>query len=304
LVKRAYFNGAYYPVGGAKVFADKLIPVIEQAGGEVRLGAQVRELLTDKDAVAGVRLADGTAIRSERVFSDAGARNTMGRLLPAEFRGSDWTQEVLSFKPSICHIGLYLGLEGDIRSNGATLSNQWFYQTWDIDAGVWQDPLADQSAPVLFVSFPTLKDPEHDPGVKQHHTAEIVAMTSWEAFSRWEDSEHGDRPEDYLAFKGFIEGKLLAQFRRYFPALAPMIVCHELSTPLSTAAFTGATRGAIYGLETTPRRFLSASLRARTPVPGLFLTGQDVVTPGVPGAMIGGLLAAAAIEPTILRHVS
>ncbi len=41
-------------------------------------------------------------------------------------------------------------------------------------------------------------------------------------------------------------------------------------------------------------------LRAKTPIPGLFLTGQDVVTPG---AMIGGVLAAATIEPRVYPHL-
>ena len=36
---------------------------------------------------------------------------------------------------------------------------------------------------------------------------------------------------------------LTAQFGRHFPALAPLVVCSELSTPLSTVAFTGAEHG-------------------------------------------------------------
>ena len=41
---------------------------------------------------------------------------------------------------------------------------------------------------------------------------------------------------------------LLAQFARYFPALAPMVVARELSTPLTTLSFIGSQQGAIYGL--------------------------------------------------------
>jgi all-trans-retinol 13,14-reductase len=250
-----------------------------------------------------VKLSDATGYRADRVFSDAGAHNTVGKLLPAELRQSDWAREVLSFKPSVCHLGLYLGLEGDIRASGATASNHWFYDTWDPNAMCWEDPFSASQAPAMFVSFPTLKDPQHVAGERQRHTAEIVVMTTWEVFSQWQDSKFGDRPEGYAAFKALIERNLLAQFTRYFPALAPMIICHELSTPLSTAAFIGTPRGAIYGLETSPRRFLSDSLRARTPVPGLFLAGQDVVTPGVTGAMMGGVLAAATVEPKIFTHV-
>ena len=57
LIMRHYFNGAYYPVGGAKGFADALIPVIEQAGGELKLKAKVRELLVENETVVGVQLA-------------------------------------------------------------------------------------------------------------------------------------------------------------------------------------------------------------------------------------------------------
>ena len=106
-----------------------------------------------------------------------------------------------------------------------------------------------------------------------------------------------------MMFKAAIERNLLAQFARRFPALAPMVVAHELSTPLTTLSFTGAQQGGVYGLEVSPRRFLSESLRAQTPIPGLFLAGQDVVTPGVTGAMMGGVFAAAAIEPRVYPHL-
>lgn len=128
-------------------------------------------------------------------------------------------------------------------------------------------------------------------------------MTTWDPFAPWEDSVFGRRPEDYSAFKEAIAAALMGPFRRQFPALVPMIAWSEASTPLSTVAFTGAAQGASYGIETTPRRFLSPSLRARTPIPGLFLTGQDVACPGIAGAMMGGMLAAAAIDPKVLRHL-
>jgi len=86
-----------------------------------------------------------------------------------------------------------------------------------------------------------------------------------------------------------------------FPALAPLVVYRGLGTPLATAAFTGHEKGGIYGVETTPRRMLSDALNARTPVPGLFLAGQDVMSPGIAGALSGGMFGAAAIDPRVFR---
>ncbi|MDH3622884.1 MAG: FAD-binding protein [Myxococcales bacterium] len=48
-------------------------------------------------------------------------------------------------------------------------------------------------------------------------------------------------------------------------------------------------------------RMLSDALAASTPVPGLFLTGQDVMSPGIAGALAGGMLGAAAIDPRVYR---
>jgi all-trans-retinol 13,14-reductase len=243
-VMRHYFNGAYYPVGGAKSFADALVPAIERGGGKLKLRARVQQLLVENGIVVGVRLDNASEFHAPRVFSDVGARNTVG-LLPAQMQDSQWAKEVLSLAPSVCHIGLYLGLEGDIRANGASPANHWFHSSWDVDAGLWRDPLNESSAPGLFVSFPSLKDPAHNPGSKQRHTAELVAMTSWDVFAPWQNSTRLQRPEEYTALKSAIERNMLAQFAVYFPALAPMVVAHELSTPLTTSSFIGSQQGAI-----------------------------------------------------------
>lgn len=302
VVMRHYMHGAYFPVGGAAAFAAGLVPVIEGGGGEVRTRAPVVDIMVENDAVVGVRLKNGAEERCPRVFSDAGARNTITQLLPAHLRDSEWAQAIGALRPSACHIGMYLGFDGDIRSRGATGSNHWFYETLDIAEGLWRDPLRQSSAPGLYVSFPSLKDETIDRS-KQKHTAELVTFTDWEVFSRWENSKPGQRPAEYLQLKETITDHLRSQFGRHFPALAPLIVQTELSTPLSSVAFTAAEHGGVYGVEASPRRFLSTALRARTPVDGLYLTGQDVGSAGITGAMMGGVLSAAALEPRLFAKL-
>ena len=50
-------------------------------------------------------------------------------MLPQETREQEWAREIASFKSSICHFDMFLGFEGDIARNGATRSNQWFYES-------------------------------------------------------------------------------------------------------------------------------------------------------------------------------
>jgi all-trans-retinol 13,14-reductase len=303
-VMRHYIDGAYFPIGGADAFVAGLVPVIESAGGEVRVRAPVIALIIEKGTVAGVRLENGSELRAPLVFSDVGARNTVFQLLPAEAHESEWVREIAALRPSACHIGLYLGFDGDIRGRGATGSNHWFYETLDLGNSLWRDPMSQPVPPALYVTFPTLKIPAEETTAPVMHTAELVTFTEWEAFSRWETSHLGQRPRDYRDLKTKITAHLLAQFGRHFPALEPLIVQSELSTPLSTVAFTGAEHGGVYGLEASPRRFLSRCLNARTPIAGLYLTGQDVGSTGITGAMMGGVMAAAAVEPSLLARLS
>jgi all-trans-retinol 13,14-reductase len=303
MIMNHYLNGAYYPAGGSGIFAESLIPVIENAGGEVKVKTPVKDILLQNGKAIGVRFEDGSECRAKRTVSAIGVQDTLHRLLPVDVRGMQWGREILSFKPSGSHLCLYLGFEGDIKAGGASSANHWFYETWDTNAAVWENPADTPHAPMLFVSFASLKDPQHKAGEKQKHTGEVLAMVNWNDFRQWESSRHGNRPADYQTLKNAIEQKMLAQFKRYFPGLAPLIVYHELSTPLSTAHFIGRRQGASYGIETTPRRFLSRYLNVRTPVKGLYLAGQDVITPGITGAMMGGVLAAAAIDFRVFRHL-
>ena len=48
---------------------------------------------------------------------------------------------------------------------------------------------------------------------------------------------------------------------------------------------------------------MSDALHAKTPIKGLHLTGQDVATPGIPGALWGGVLAAASVDPMLFRQM-
>jgi all-trans-retinol 13,14-reductase len=294
-------SGAWYPVGGASAIADHMLPVIAAAGGEARANTRVQTLLMEDGGVVGVKTAEGEDIFAKAVISNIGAFETVNQLLPDGFEESAWVKEIRSFQPSICHFSLFLGFEGDIEAAGATKANHWLYPGHGVDV-VWDDA-PNGTPPAMFVSFATLKDPSYDPGPKQRHSGEMMILTDWAAVEKWADLLPGQRGEGYAALKSQVEEKAFAQFEAYFPQLAELVVFKEVATPFSVVSTTRHRKGAFYGVEATPRRFLSDALRMKTPIEGLYLSGQDVASPGIPGAMWGGLLCAANIEPEIFSHV-
>ena len=297
LVMGSYYAGAYYPVGGPAAFAPAFAATIRAGGGELRTSAPVTAIRAERKVVRGVRLANGESIEAPLVISDMGARNTLAAL-PGDAAPA-WRGELEPLKSGLSYMTLYIGFRGDIRECGATGANVWIYESNDVGR-VWERPL-DEEAPAMFVSFPSVKNTAHEDG--QRHTAEVVTICHWEPFAQWSDSSTGRRPEEYEAAKAWIAENLLAQFKRHFPHLAPLVDFHEISTPLSQVSYVGADRGAMYGIEMTAARLGSRALGVRTPVSGLLLAGQDAASLGVQGAFMGGLMAAAAAEPRLWREL-
>ena len=79
------------------------------------------------------------------------------------------------------------------------------------------------------------------------------------------------------------------------PQLEGKIDYFELSTPLSTEWFSAYKHGELYGLDHTPERLQQDWLRPETKIEGLWLTGQDILTCGVTGAMMAGVLTTTAM---------
>lgn len=294
-------SGAYYPVGGAGSIAEHLLPTVLHAGGAARAGVTVASLLMDDGVVSGVETTDGETFRAKYVVSGIGARETIDRLLPSDHGQDDWVEEIRSIGSNICHYSLYLGFSGDVEAAGMTKSNHWIYPNGDVDA-VWLD-VPDAAPPGMFVSFASLKDPAHDPGPDRKYAGEMMVLSDWSTVKKWADVPPAERGNEYKSFKARAEQILLAQFANYFPQLAELIVFHELSTPLATASITGHRKGSFYGLDVTPHRVTTDALRMKTPIEGLYLTGQDVISPGIPGAFWGGFLCAATIDPKVFMHL-
>lgn len=296
LVTGSYDAGAFYPVGGPGRFAQTLLPPLRAAGGELRLGADVQHICIEHGAVAGVRwLESGVEhhARTRHVVSAMGAFNTLAAL--PEGSAGPWAERLRRRGAGVGFVALYIGLEGDIDAAGAGSANHWIYESDSVEA-LWSDP-ADTDAPGLFVSFPSAKDPAW----QGPPTAEVLALVDSDAFAAWLHPQ--PRPaDDYAAYKDWVAQRLLGQFQRHFPRLAPMVRFHEAATPLTQRRHVRTPGGSMYGLEMTGERLADPALALRTPVPGLLLAGQDVLGPGVQAAFMAGLLAAATIEPALWRE--
>lgn len=297
LIARHYLRGAYYPVGGASRIAETIIPVIQQSGGELFTYANVKEILIDRNRVSGVRMQDGTDIFAPVVVSNAGVFNTFEKLLPAETSQKfGYTQKLQQVEPSISHLGAYIGLKESAEQLGLPKTNFWIYPSTEHSHNLEafrRDP--ETEFPAVYISFPSAKDPSWETRYPGTATIEIVAPAFFEHFAAWKDKPWGKRGDDYDALKLRLQERLLEHLYDKLPQLRGKIDYCELSTPLSTDFFCAYRSGEMYGLTHDPARFKQDWLRPKTRIPGLFLTGQDVLSCGVGSAMFAGFASALSV---------
>ncbi|WP_298562359.1 phytoene desaturase family protein [Streptomyces luteogriseus] len=306
---RHYIDGANFPVGGSARLAETATDVITGAGGTVLISAEVEQvMLDDKGSTRGVLMADGRSFLAPLVISDAGALNTMTRLLP------DRTPEATRLVDSLRAVGpsqTYVMLNIGIRESGDRLdldpANIWAHAGPDIDgdiAAFEADP-EHRAMPTYFITFPSVKDPSWESRYPGRTTIDIAGLTSWSLFEPYADSAWMRRGADYERLKNRLTEELLGQVFRFCPQLEGRIDHTELATPLSFNHFLGRERGDFMSLAHTPQRFALRGLGAHTHVPGLLLTGQDVASAGVSGAIMGGVVAAsAALERDALEDLA
>lgn len=290
MVANHYRGGGNYPVGGAAEIPRNIIQTIESLGGTVALRSPVQEIMLDRGKAVGVRLETGAELRATCVISGAGLRNTFQHFLAnSDAVPTELAPDLERVRPSMAHCCLYVGLNASDEALGLPKYNYWCYDPY---AG---DETPGGRAPTAYVSFPSAKDPAWAASHPDMATVQLIGPADYATFETWSDTAWNKRSDDYTAWKASFEEQMLERLFELQPATRGHVAVTEVSTPLSTAHFSGYGHGEIYGIEHTPARFRMKWCRPRTPIPNLYLTGQDVATAGVVGGLLSGLMTSSMI---------
>ncbi|KAK3603231.1 hypothetical protein CHS0354_007560 [Potamilus streckersoni] len=304
-----YMGGAYYPLGGSSEIAFQMIPIIERYGGKVLVDCPVSEILIDDAGRAvGVRVhksSGDTNIYAKCVISNAGVHNTFKYLLPKNVAAiSAYYPLVEDVGSSISYISTFVGLNGSTKELGLKAGNTWAFHSIELQKMIEEyfalrvEEAADLDAPFCFISFPSAKDPSWEYRYPGKSAALLITLCPYEWFSAWEKQRCKHRGEDYVDLKERIGRQMWLQCQQVFPQLTGKMEYIEVGTPITNRHYLGYPKGEMYGLDHKLNRFspeIFTKLRAKTDIPGLYLTGQDVVTGGFVSSLHSGVFTASAI---------
>jgi all-trans-retinol 13,14-reductase len=292
-----YFNGAYYPLGGAGAIPTAFVNAFQLAGGELRLRTQVEKIIIQDQRAVGVRLADGSELSARYIISNADTGITFDKLIGREHLSPKLVRKLDAVQYSTSALSLFFATDMDLRTAGLDSGNNWYYDNADLETqyqhGLGDHVLHADTPEMMFLTCTTLKDPSKMHS--GHHTCEAFAFVGYEPFARWADSKHGDRPGDYNAMKEDLAWRMIMGLEKRIPGLSKHIVFWDLGTPLTNQHYINATRGNLYGTAKSIRQLGPLGFSTQTELDGLLMCGASTDSHGVAGVTATGLAVACKI---------
>uniref|UniRef100_A0A8C4EAL3 Si:ch1073-13h15.3 n=1 Tax=Dicentrarchus labrax TaxID=13489 RepID=A0A8C4EAL3_DICLA len=308
LLVHHYKRGAYYPKGGASEIAFHIIRTIQKYGGNCLVRAPVSQILVnEKGAAYGVKVRKGqeeVEVHAPVVVSNCGIFTTFQKLLPPEITVKTDIQERLNMmKHGRGSFLVFSGFDGTEEELGLQSTNFWLFKNNDMDKSMedffaLSKEEAPDNIPMMFITMPSSKDPESKIRHPGKSCMTILTMVKYEWFEEWKDTTVRKRGDEYYNYKMRFAQNLFDWACTLFPKIKDKLVFQDVATPLTNIHYLGAQRGAMYSAEHNLERFHAEAVarnRCNTPVKNLYISGQDVFSCGIAGALHGGLLCASAV---------
>jgi len=277
----SYHEGAFYPVKHYEHLIASIVGSIRNNGGRVLTGARVTEICTEGGRAVGVRLADGSEIRSRNVISNIDPQATQQLLSPPGHRRigritrDDYGGSVLS---------LFLGVRG-LRTRATKLGrcNLWYMEDEDVPSSVFGRDCDMQASPrYAYLNSPTLLSDQ--PGLAPAGCDVITAFVpcTYRQFAEYEAAGSATVARVVDSYKT-VFGEFLQ--RHFAPGIMDSVDSFVIKTPLDCEREVGARYGNAYGVRFT-RRVVFPRVRMTTAIPDLYCLSAFTSLPGlIPGIL-------------------
>ena len=284
LVFNSYTESAWRCIDGGSQIARSLVKKIKSQGGVIKNHSEVERFLFDDKNASGVELTNGKQYFAKTFISNAHPELTLdmigdGKLLKA------YTKRIRSLKNTSAAFVLYMVL----KPNSFPYFNYNYYHY--MEDRVWEGTEYElDNWPPSYAVF-TGKSSKSD-----IYSDVLISMAymRFEEVEPWQHTHNrvskvNDRGECYEEFKTRKAEQLLDTMENKFPNIRESIETYYTSSPLTYRDYIGTKDGSMYGISRDHKAPLRSFISARTKVPNIFLTGQNLVMHGILGVTISAI---------------
>lgn len=276
-----HLGGSYYPAGSTLFLPGKLEKVIEENGGDMFLEQEVTSIIFEKDRPVGVKLNDGSILKSDYIIYSGTVWNLYEKLIDEKhttLKRRQWAKNQVPTYPSVVYYSV-------------------------VDKSV----IPDDSEPLeMLVGRPDRLDENEvtayilsidDRSLCKDDEQTVIAIGP--TFANWKSLDK----VAYEAMKRKEEERLKAVLEKRFPGFSSKIRYSELSTPVTIERYTMKNGGAVAGPKQMLGQHMFKRLHIRSEWPNLFCCGESTVMgTGTPTVTVSGLSAANAVLKKIAKQ--
>ena len=257
-----------YPMGGCQAIPDGLASIVRRYGGQIRTAVQVEEIVVSRGAARGVKLKGGEEITSGAVVSNAGLKETVGRMVPASALPRDYRDHVDGLSCGLFgtddFMNMFLNIkvlldEPVIRAPvvfSISPGNQEKVTEAVSQIASGQEPDA-ESTFSIFMPIPSNMDPSLVPPGRQLLNFPGLAPPGEKDLGRWVARQ-----------MGFLE--------TFYPGLRKHMLWWDVVRGASVKGFSGRFQSDIIGLAQIVGQVGPDRPPVESPLAGLFHVGSDV----------------------------
>ncbi|WP_326822310.1 phytoene desaturase family protein [Streptosporangium sp. NBC_01756] len=262
-------QGGWYVPGGLPRIADALAVLLEKAGVETSLSAEVAEVLDDGARVLGVRLASGERERADVVVANTDAAALYGRLLPDRRR----LRRIAGLGLSSSAFLLLAAVQG--RTEGLAHHSIVFSADYEREFADIFDRRRPPEDPTVYIGCSAVDDPSQAP----------EGCENWNMLVNVPARDPGRWPMPPEAYRDLVLERLAARGHDLSGRLRSV----DLITPADLRERYGSWGGAIYGGAYAGPLAPFRRPGNRGPRRGLYLVGGSVHPGGgLPLVTMGG----------------
>ena len=265
IISTLYINGASRFVGGSDRFAQLLVSVIQQAGGEVIAHDGVEWIEVNDRHVDFVRTRKGKVYRGDEYIS-AIHPCTLLKLMPEKAFPKAYRQRLNEISNAYSAFSVYIKL----KPNAFPYINHSEYYMSKYDE-IWRFGEPHENWPLGFL-FMT---PPDDNQGKYATKVLITAPMLFEETARWNDTMVGHRGADYEKWKEEKARLLLMRVEEIHPRFRDCIDKMITASPLTIRDFYGVKEGSLCGYSKDYKNMALSQVPVVTKVDNLLLTGQN-----------------------------